>query len=111
MKIDEKTKQRLKKILVDIACADANEVIRWGKEQIISGKGEIRLSKRLSRAVSSIKMKASDSGIDVDLKLLDRLKAIELYFKLCGVGESEGAEGIYVSYDYLGTDKGDGDDE
>lgn len=66
------------------------------------GQGDkIKLSKSLSRAVSSIKMKATRDGIDLDLKLLDKLKAIELYFKLCedsGTGGGDGALNISYSY-------------
>lgn len=95
----------MKEILLDIASADANEVLRWGKEQVQGGKSEIKMSTPLSRAVSSIKMKASSDGIDCEVKLLDKLKAIELYFKLCsdnGGGASDGT--LYIDYDYRSSE-------
>ena len=106
--IDEKTKEKLKQILLSIACADANEPLGWGRDAVMEQGDRIRLSKNLSRAVSSIKMKATRDGIELDLKLLDKLKAIELYFKLCqSEGVSEGDSSISICYAYTEPPQGD----
>lgn len=109
--MDEEVKERLKGILIGIACAEGNEVLKWGREQVIKGKSKIKMSADMSKAVSSIKMKAGADGIDVDVKLLDKLKAIELYFKICGISTSEGADELHISYDYISPAKEDKDDE
>ncbi len=58
------------------------------------------MSKELSLAVSSLKMKATDSSLDCEVKLVDKLKAIELYMRLCGLdtGTTDGT--LYIDYDY-----------
>ena len=56
--IDEKTKEKLKRILVSIAVADASEAIEIARGGA-SGTGEIKMSKDLSRAISSMRDRKS----------------------------------------------------
>ena len=105
--IDEQIREQLKEILIQIASAEASEVLKWGKDTLSKGT-RVKMSKEMSRAVSSIKLKASGDTLDLDIKLLDKLKAIELYFKLCEdstQGQSE--EGIQISYDYISSEVSD----
>ncbi len=97
--IDEKTKEKLKRILVSIAVADASEAIEIARG---GANGEIRMSKDLSRAISSMRVKSDKGSVDIDIKLLDKLKAIELYFKLCeDTGEGGTSDScLLVEYDY-----------
>ena len=98
--IDEKTKEKLKRILISIAVADASEAIAIAQSGA-NGNG-IKMSKNLSRAISSMRVKSDKGSVDIDLKLLDKLKAIELYFKLCDeTGGSEGGDNsLFVEYGY-----------
>ena len=99
--IDEKTKEKLKRILVSIAVADASEAIEIARVGA-SGTGEIKMSKDLSRAISSMRVKSDKGSVDIDIKLLDKLKAIELYFKLCeDTGEGGASDScLLVEYGY-----------
>ena len=110
IEIEEKEIKRLKKILLSIASANANEVIRWGKEHM-SGDGDIRLSRELALAVSSMKLRADKNMLEVDIKLCDKLKAIELYFKLMGMSCDASDGALYIDYDYVGTNEKAGQDE
>ncbi len=93
---------------MSIASADANEVVGWGRDAVLSQGDKIRLSKNMARAVSSIKMKATRDGIDLELKLLDKLKAIELYFKLCGEDVSGDAQDtLNICYSYVSASSKD----
>lgn len=103
--IEKDVTKKLESILLRIASADANEVLKWGKEQIARGDSKIKMSKNMACAVSSIKMKANGDGIDCDIKFFDKLKAIELYFKLLGIDNSgENSDAIYIDYDYKGDE-------
>ncbi len=105
-KIEEKEIKRLKKILLSIASANANEVIRWGREHLGDTDGEIKLKGDLAVAVSSMKLKAERDLLEVDIKLHDKLKAIELYFKLAGVDNHSASDGaLYIDYDYVKPDE------
>ena len=102
VEIEEKEIKRLKKILLSIASANANEIIEWGKEH----KGEtqnVRLSPTLAVAVSQLKLKAERDTLEVDIKLHDKLKAIELYFKLMSMTGDASDGALYIDYDYVGT--------
>ena len=110
MEIEEKEIKRLKKILLSIASANANEIIEWGKNH----KGEtqtVRLSPTLAVAVSSMKLKAERDSLEVDIKLHDKLKAIELYFKLMGMTGDASDGALYIDYDYVGTKEKASQDE
>ena len=109
MEIEEREKKRLGKILLSIASANANEVIRWGKEHFT--EQDIRLSPNLAVAVSSMKLKAERDSLEVDIKLCDKLKAIELYFKLMGMSGDASDGALYIDYDYVGTKEKANQDE
>ena len=98
--IEKESISELKEILLSIARADANEILRWSEKR--EQGAHRKLSKDLSVALSSMKLKSTDTALEVDIKLHDKLKAIELYFKLL---ESEGADAsdgaLYIDYDYL----------
>ncbi len=84
-------------------------MISWGRDVVLAQGNKIKLSRDLSRAVASIKMKATRDSLDLDLKLLDKLKAIELYFKLCDEGEGGSGElPLSISYSYV-SPEGEGD--
>ena len=74
-------------------------MLKWTKASL--DKGKPKMSDDLSRAVASIKVKASGDSIDCEVKLLDKLKAIELYFKLCGVDTATTDGTLYIDYDYI----------
>ena len=109
MEIEEREKKRLGKILLSMASANANEVIRWGKEHFT--EQDIRLSPNLAVAVSSMKLKAERDSLEVDIKLCDKLKAIELYFKLMGMSGDASDGALYIDYDYVGTKEKANQDE
>ena len=98
--IENESISELKEILLSIARADANEILKWSEKR--EQGAHRKLSKDLSVALSSMKLKSTDTALEVDIKLHDKLKAIELYFKLL---ESEGADAsdgaLYIDYDYL----------
>lgn len=77
----------------------------------MSGDGDIRLSRELALAVSSMKLRADKNMLEVDIKLCDKLKAIELYFKLMGMSCDASDGALYIDYDYVGTNEKAGQDE
>ncbi len=99
IKIEEKAKERLKKVLLSIASQDANEVLKWTSEQIATGKA--KMSKKTAQSISSMKIKASKDALDCEVKFHDKLKAIELYFKLCGIDTSVTDGALYIDYGYI----------
>ncbi|MBO5374630.1 MAG: hypothetical protein J6A54_04195 [Clostridia bacterium] len=84
---------------MSIASAEASDVIKWARASV--GKRMPKMSDDLSRAVASIKVKANGESVDCEVKLLDKLKAIELYFKLCGVDTDTTDGTLYIDYDYI----------
>lgn len=49
-----------------------------------------------------MKLKAERDSLEVDIKLCDKLKAIELYFKLMGIDNHSASDGaLYIDYDYV----------
>lgn len=59
----------------------------------------------MSRAISSIKMKSTKDTFDCELKFYDKLKAIELYFKLEDSSEANASDGtLYIDYDYVSVE-------
>ena len=99
-RIDERIKKQLTKILLKIIKADANEVLMWSKGAMLSEDN--RMGKDIALSVSSIKIKQSGGTLDLDIKLIDKLKAIELLLKLYGddAYSGEGGGDICISYDY-----------
>lgn len=97
--IKKNATKRLKEILLSIACAEANEALRWARDR--DGDVLPEMSEELSRAVSSIKIKSNADSLEAELKLYDKLKAIELYFKLSEEESKEASDGaLYIDYDY-----------
>ncbi|MBO5111422.1 MAG: hypothetical protein J6D21_11995 [Clostridia bacterium] len=79
------------------------EIIRAKPDGVIDALNEGRASEELT-AVSAIKCKrGTDGGCEWEIKLVDKLKAIELYLKY-GDGHGEEREaptsGFVVDYDY-----------
>lgn len=67
-----------------------------------------KMSKDLSRAISSVKIKSSSDSLEAELKLHDKLKAIELYFKLEQSEGTEASDGtLYIDYDYKSAKNSD----
>lgn len=93
---------QLKQILLSIARAKGSEAIEWGKSQAKGQKCDI--SEDLSYAISSLKSKDTKDGCEYELKLYDRLKAIELYCKLCGIGDTATDGALYIDYDYTSVE-------
>ena len=96
--------EQLKQILLSIARADASEALLWSAKQA-RGESDAVLSAELSRSVSSLKVKQVKDGLECELKLYDKLKAIELYFKLCGIGDTATDGALYIDYDYTSPDE------
>ena len=96
--------EQLKQILLSIARADASEALLWSAKQA-RGESDAELSAELSRSVSSLKVKQVKDGLECELKLYDKLKAIELYFKLCGIGDTATDGALYIDYDYTSPDE------
>lgn len=103
IRIGERSKERLKKILLSIACQDANEVIKFTREQLSTGQA--RLKRSVALAVSSMKIKSSGDSVDCEVKFYDKLKAIELYFKLCGIAEGATDGTLYIDYGYISPEE------
>ena len=99
--IGKNATKQLKEILLSIARADAREALSWAQSKECQN-GELPLmSDDLSRAISSIKIKSASGTLDAELKLYDKLKAIELYFKLEEAEATEASDGtLYINYDY-----------
>lgn len=86
---------------MSIASEDANEVMSFTRQQLTTGKAKMK--KSVALAISSMKIKSSGNSIDCEVKFYDKLKAIELYFKLCGIGEVATDGALYIDYGYTST--------
>ncbi|MBO5212525.1 MAG: hypothetical protein J6B60_03195 [Clostridia bacterium] len=99
-RIDERTVKKLKRILLKIASSNANDLLEWCKSASQGEQNATAMSDELALSVSSIKMKSSNGNLEYEIKLVDKLKAIELLSKLLGISEeSEGGE-LTINYDY-----------
>jgi hypothetical protein len=77
--------------------ADAGEAFLWCQNL---KNGDFRMDKDLAISISSIKIKQSGATLDADIKLTDKLKAIELLIKLQnGENFTEGGD-LSIFYDY-----------
>ncbi|MBQ8163582.1 MAG: hypothetical protein IJZ93_04365 [Clostridia bacterium] len=100
-RIDERTVKKLKKILLKIASADAGELLEWCKRASGENGESVKMSSELALCVSSIKMKSSNGNTEYEIKLVDKLKAIELLSKLLGYpAQSEEGGALTINYDY-----------
>ena len=95
--------EELKEILLSIARAKGSEAIEWSAKTARGERAEI--SAELSCAISSLKAKPGKDGCEYELKLLDKLKAIELLVKLCGVGNDTTDGALYIDYDYTSIEE------